>query len=642
MRVLFRNAALSIWLLLLGCTTKSDELMDFQLIVDGKPAASIIIPSEPCSPVNLAALELQHHIHLISGARLPIISSDKSVKGNKIHIGKTDYIIEKGISLDDFDEQEYAIFFEGENLLLFGRDWFPSVKNKEEHGVDIILTSLEDSRDSIDYNKAVNSKNQDPLPIELPGYYDEQGSLYATYDFMESALGVRWFGPSDFNVVYDKSKNISVKAENKRRSPQMKYRNGTDISGPMIMAQYGHPSKDALALFYRRLRRGGEKWAANHTLSSFQDRFLNQDSELFEGIHEEYFAENRNGGPHTRQLCYTNESLIDELIKDAGNFFDGKGIKGRQIALGDYFAILPLDNNQWCLCETCQSVLLNDTESFNGNHFSSGKASNYIFGFMNKVAKGLQKTHPDKKIATLAYHDYSYYPDKIELEPNISISPCLHNRNYMSPEIKKHEMKWYKDWVANAKAPIYLWNYSTFPTERGVLGIGSFDGSGPWNVFPGFSAQIQHELIQMYHEDGIRGVFLCGIGEQLDYYLAMKHYDNPDLDLNGALDEFFTKYFGPAGPSMRKFYERIEEVYNDYSKYPERVKGENHFHQDEELAWKHLGTNSVMQELEGYISEAKMAKLSLEEQKRLKGWTEGVWDYMVKGKGDYLLKTAKK
>lgn len=631
------------WVFLLcGCTTQSEENEDFKLVFEGKPMATIIIPADPSAAVNLAALELQHHVELISGVRLPILSEGKPVKGNKIHIGKTVYSSKAGISENDFGEQEYTILFEGENLLLFGRDWLPSIENVAEHGVDILEISLGDTRDRIDYNKAVNAKNKNPLPIELPGYYDEQGSLYATYDFLESALGIRWYGPSDFNVVYDTLRDVSVKPENKRREPQMKYRYGTDVAGPMILAQYGHPNKDALSLFHRRLRRAGEKWGANHTLSSFQDRFLNPESELFEGMHGEYFSENRSGGAHSRQLCYTNAWLINQLIQDARDYFDGNGIKGRQIALGDYFAILPLDNNQWCLCDDCQSVLAKDSEKYTGNHFSSGKASNYIFGMINQVAKGIRESHPDKKIATLAYHDNSYYPDQVELEPNISVSPCLHNRNYMSPELKRHEMNWYRDWVDNATAPVYLWNYSTFPTERGVLGIGSYDGSGTWNVFPGFSAQIQHELIDMYHKDGIRGVFLCGIGEQLDYYLAMKHYDDPDMKLDVALETFFGRYFGPAGPPMRKFYDKVEQVYNDYELYPDRVKGENHFHQDEELAWEYLGTEVVMQELEKYIAEAKRAELNSVEQQRLNGWVEGVWEYMLKGRADYLQKLASK
>ncbi|WP_209332211.1 DUF4838 domain-containing protein [Lunatimonas salinarum] len=623
-----------------ACAKQSDHNEDFRLVVAGKPSATIIVSANPTPAVHLAALELQHHVERISGARLPITSEVDQVKGFKIHIGKTEYSDQKGIHDGDFGEQEYLILFDEENLLLYGRDWLPTPENRAENGVDILAISLKDTRDLIDYHMAINAGSEGPLQIELPGFYDPQGSLYATYDFLETALGIRWYGPSDFNVVYDKSANLSVKPESMRREPQMKYRYSTEVDGPMILAQYGYPSKDALALFYRRMRRGGEKWGANHTLSSFQDRFLIPESELFEGLQEEIFAKNRSGGPHSRQLCYTNESLVDQLIEDARDYFDGDGSKGLQIAIGDYFAILPLDNNQWCLCDQCQAVLSRDFEKFTGNHFSSGKASNYIFGMINQVAKGLQETHPEKKIATLAYHDNSYYPDQVVLEPNISVSPCLHNRNFMSPELKRHEMEWYRDWVDNAKAPVYLWNYSTFPTERGALGIGSYDGGGPWNVFPGFSAQIQHELIDMYHKDGIRGIFLCGTGEQLDFYLAMKHYDDPDLDLDIALDEFFNRYFGAAGEPMRRFHDKVEQVYNDYSRYPDRVKGENHFHQDEELAWQYLGTEIVMQELEKCIQEAKNAALSPVEQVRLDTWVAGVWEYMKKGRADYLQKVA--
>lgn len=624
---------------LLGCTSEQGYKGQFQLTVNGAPAATIVISENPSPVVQLAALELQHHIALISGARVPISNGGQFIKGNKIHIGKTAFTEQLGLKEDDFEAQEYQILYNESNLVLFGRDWYPTKDNLAEKGVDILSSKLEDLRQTIDYNKAVHAKENTVNSITLPSIYDDQSSLYATYDFIESALHVRWYGPSEFNVVFNKTSNLSVERQDKRRSPKMKFRNGTGLGGPIIAVQYGNPNNDAIELFHRRLRKGGEKWGANHSLTSFQDRFLRKNASeetLFEEKHDEYFAQGRDGGEHTRQFCYTNKAFIDQLIEDARNYFDGKGVKGRQIAIGDYFAILPLDNDQWCLCENCQTVLSKDKGQFNNEHFSSGTSSNYIFNFINEVAKGVGKTHPQKKIATLAYHGYSYYPDSIHLEPNISVSPCLHNRYYMLPEIRKHELAWYKDWVNKAKAPVYLWNYSCFPTERGNYGFGGVNGTNPWNVFPGFSAHSQYELIKMYHEDNIRGVFLCGVGEQLDYYLAIKHYDDPDLDIDKAFNEFFTLYFGGAAEPMKKFYERIEEIYNDYSLYPERIKGEKHSHQDEEIAWNYLGTDQVMEELGNYISEAKASKLSPVEQKRVKSWEEGVWKYMKEGKEYYL------
>lgn len=79
--------------------------------------------------------------------------------------------------------------------------------------------------------------------------------------------------------------------------------------------------------------------------------------ELFESYHPEYFAQGRTGGPHERQFCYTNEAFIRQVAQDARDYFDGKPLKGSQIALGDYFAVVPLDNAYWCQCDECQNNL---------------------------------------------------------------------------------------------------------------------------------------------------------------------------------------------------------------------------------------------------------------------------------------------
>lgn len=630
-------ALISVLLLLTHCEMQGQN--SFQIVHNGKAKASIIIDERPSPSAQLAAWELQHHIKLMSGVTLPIVRDSIDSKGNKIHIGDTYYSRSQGLRAEDFEPQEYIIRFQGNNLILYGRDWYPTIETLSELGMTILSTPLAQTRVEIDYNRATNQFGSNY--IILPGIYDDQASLYATYDFLESMLGVRWYGPSDFNIIYHESKNISVEKKDKRRSPKMKYRDATGLGGPMISEQYGKPNKDAVELFHRRLRKGGEKWGVNHSLSSFQDRFLQENPEtpeLFEGKKGEYFAKGRTGGAHTLQFCYNNEAFIEQLAKDARDYFDGKSIKGRQIAMGDYFAILPLDNGTWCLGDLCQADLEKGKDQKNEQHFSSGTASNYIFTFVNEVAKRVKQTHPDKKIGTLAYHVYSYFPDQVKFESNVSVSPCLHNRHYMSPSLKKHELAWYKDWVKKSPQPVYLWNYSTFPTERGIFGFGAFGEREPWNVFPGFSAHAQADLIDMYHEDNIRGVFLCGVGEQLDYYLAMKHYDDPNLEIEVVLDEFFNLYFGEAAIPMQQFYSKIEQTYNNFSLYPEKVKGEKHFHQDEELAWDYLGTDEVMRELQNYITQANATNLTQVEKKRLKSWEKGIWEYMKNGKTNYLKK----
>lgn len=611
----------------------------FLIVKDGNAKASIVLAANPSQAATLAALELQHHIQLISGVSIPILSDREQVEGNKILIGDNFFARKLGYHPDAYASQEYSISFHGNNLVLYGKDWYSDDSTEKETGVDIMQVSLQDSRRLIDYNLATYQQRKEKKMIRLPGPYDDQASLYAVYDFMERALGVRWYGPADFNIIIKKQKNISLKPFAIHRSPGLKYREGTGLSGPMISVQYGNANEDAVQLFHRRMRRGGEKWGANHSFTSYQDRFLKPNPaapELFEKEHDEYFALGRGGNGYERQFCYSSQALINQVVADARSYFDGHGLKGRQIAIGDYFAVLPLDNGRWCLCDKCQESQDRDTLHFNHEHFSSGIASNYIFKFINAIADSIARTNPGKKIATLAYHEYSYYPDAVKVRDNVSVSPCLHSRHYMSPEIKRQELGWYKEWVKKSKAPLYVWNYNTFPTERGVLGIGALDHKTPWHVFPGFSAHQQAELIRMYHEDGVRGVFLCGVGEQLDYYLAMKQYDDSSLQVDDLLDEFFRLYFGNAAEAMQNFYSKIEAVYNDFSRYPKRVKGEKHYHQDEEIAWKYLGTEAVMAELQKDINQAKAAKLSPSELRRVESWEDGIWNYMKQGREQYL------
>jgi hypothetical protein len=340
------------------------------------------------------------------------------------------------------------------------------------------------------------------------------------------------------------------------------------------------------------------------------------------------------GQPEGEQLCYTNEALIAQVAQDACDYFDGNPPKGRPVAIGDYFALVPNDNLSWCKCKNCQKLLDKDKDYKHGSQACSGLASHYLFTFVNEVAKLVKQKHPDKMIASLAYYFYSYFPSDIQLESNISVAPCLQPRNYWAPKLKENDMRFYKQWINESKEsnrPIYLWNYYCFPAERG-----EFLG---YNVFPGFSAHLLAEQIKMYAEDGVRGVFLCGVGEQVDYYITMKLYDNPYQNIDDLLNEFFNLYFGNAADPMKQFYTTIEKRYSDSNSYPGDVTvKDEHLRQNEELAWKYLGSKEVMDELEKQIRLANKKAVTDIEKKRVQSWTTGVWDYMVEGKEQYLAK----
>ena len=608
----------------------------FVMVSDGEPRASIVVAQKPTRATHLAALELQYHIYRMTGAALEIVTEGQSVEGARILVGESSHTRELGLSDASFGPQEYLVDVSSETIVLIGKDWQGTPEDEQEVGISTTYESIRSSRVTLNYDEVMGSTDL-PGEIErsvaLPGFFDEQGTCHAVYDFLERFCDVRWYGPTDLGIVHPTVATLTFEPATIRRTPGFPHREGwTTSPWPILKAQWDDPTPQQCHLHARRMRVGGDKWAANHSFRSYYDRFLRENPdhpELFEGEHSEYFAQGRSQGE--RQFCYTSPAFVEQVAQDARDFFDGKGIKGIAPAMGDTFAIVPMDNNAWCLCEQCQHELELD-QATSGTHFSNGRASGYILGFVNKVAKEVQKTHPDKFIAALAYWDYAYYPERIELEPNVIIAPCLQTRIYWGPNIRRNDIEFYKRWVEEGKRPIYLWLYHCFPEENALV--------GQFHCFPGFMAHTTAEQLKMYHRDGVRGMFLCGIGEQVDYYVTMKLLNDPDLDVDALLDEFFTRYYGAASEPMKRLYSRIEDIYSDSKNYPAEVMTEEHqFHQNEEIAWGYLGTAEHMAELGTLMEQAtQLAETQVEEQ-RVALFERGVWQYMQEGRARYLVKS---
>jgi hypothetical protein len=610
------------------------------LVRNGRPAATIVTSVDPTPAARLAALELRHHVMKITGASLPIRTDAEPCEGDRILVGESRETLKLGLKGDDFKPQEYLIRLLPHTIVLIGRDWRDTEANRREVGVDTITQTLQDHRRKILYSSAAGDEAAaGEQEIELPGYFDDQGTCYAAYDFLERFCDVRWYGPTELNTICPHRTTLTVRGADVRRSPALKYRYGTNTwDWPMMKEQWNNASDPEVLLHLRRMRLGGEKWAANHSLYElYYKRFGKQDPaepQLWEGAHPEFFAKGYPLGP-TTQLCYSDPGLIRQVAQDACDYFEGKGLKAAKPAMGDYFAVVPMDDANWCKCERCRALLALDRDNARGAQFSTGTASHYLFHFVNEVAKIVRQKHPDKFIAALAYHVYSYRPGDMQLEPNLSVAPCLHARNYWAPSMRRNDMAIYRSWVDRHDRPIYLWNYYCFPTEVSL--------GGGWHCFPGFQAHTCAELAQMYARDGVRGVFLCGIGEQVDFYVTMRMYDDPTLNVDAVLREFFTRYFGAAAKPMQRFYRRIEQTYTDPRCYPPQVRTvDAHFHQTEEIAWKWLGTADRMKELGDLMAQAERLATTDEEKKRVALWKRGVWDYMTAGREAYLKRSAAK
>jgi len=598
----------------------------FALVTGGRPAATIVLAALPTPAAHLAALELRHHVHRLTGVVLPVRCD--SATGPVILVGESSATRALGLRNQDFSPQEYLVRIEPDRVVLLGRDTRDFAAAPAEVGRDTNFSDPSSLRTAVQFSAATAAPPLSPadLPdaLTLPGPYDDQGTAYAVYDFLERHCGIRWFGPGDaLASVPACTPELSVALGEQRRAPVFKFRLGTPTwDWPIMKAQWANPTSAAVALYQRRLRVGGERWAANHSFSSYPERFQSRCPA--------FFAQDEAGARDTRQLCYSSPALVAQVAQDAREYFDGRGLHGQQVALGDYFAVVPFDNNSWCRCDFCRPLLDRDRANTRGTHFNSGLATHYWFSFVNAVAREVRRTHPGKWVATLAYHVYAFRPTEFALEPNVAVAPCLQVRNYWAPAIRRHEAEFYRTWVDARDRPIHLWNYYCFPEESGFL-------SGKWQCFPGFSSHLLADQIRDYARDGVRGVFLCGLGEQLDYYVTQKLYDDPAQDVDALLAEFFIRYFGAAAAPMARFYRVIEEAFTNPANYPpEVIASEAQQHQTPEIAWEWLGTAARMAQLGTLMDEATALASTPSERERVALWRRGVWDHMVEGRRRYL------
>ena len=278
--------------------------------------------------------------------------------------------------------------------------------------------------------------------------------------------------------------------------------------------------------------------------------------------------------------------------------------------------------------------------------FWDDKASDYIFGFVNKVARGVAQTHPGKYLSIAAYHQTYYPPTREPLERNVAVTFTIHAALRPVPAMDRAVKGLLDKWDEESKQrPKYLWLY--------------FHRPGPADpLFPGFMAHHLVRQMEDYHRRGFKGIFAepayfprqgrqegdpgrAPIVTLLELYLAYKLADDPALDGNKLIDEFFPLFYGAAAEPMRRLYDAIERAYCDpatYATSPATYYG----YQTPAIAWKRIGTRERMLELkadergEGYGGDrpGKDARGAVRDQRlnrMKKASMETVWDVRTDG-----------
>lgn len=141
------------------------------LIKDGKSNYEIVVPHSSSSVIKGAAEILQSYIFKISGAKLPIISSDDRTSRYIIAVGNTGNILDNQ-ELNKIKDEGFIIKTVDDQLIIAGKD--------------------------------------------------DQGTLNGIYSFLEEYLSCNYFSPDAILIPYQR--NIEIKPINKVNNPAYKFR----------------------------------------------------------------------------------------------------------------------------------------------------------------------------------------------------------------------------------------------------------------------------------------------------------------------------------------------------------------------------------------------------------------------------------
>ena len=374
-----------------------------------------------------------------------------------------------------------------------------------------------------------------------------RGTLYAVYHFLEKYIGIRWWNP--FDEYVPAAGPINLQTVNDSGKPEImirdiyrnpKYpddkgrwcaRNRVNIDGE------GRISKEYGGDFYYGLP------YHTHTISR-NDGYLPPDK--YFAAHPEYYAlvkGKREAAMFKGQPCFTHPDLPGIFINRLKEFIavDEANAKKRGENPPRLYDLSINDNTAWCECERCTDAL------------KTLKKSDLYVAFANKIADFLAKYRPGYYLQIAAYFTTLEPPVKTIPADNLMIRVTYtHGPRHYS--VNSEENKNFRDillkWRKIAKH-LSIWEYGiTFDDSAGLPFPNEWVIADNKRFYR--DCKVMNILIEHEHPE---------VADMWDMkiWLEAKLQENPDLDIMVLMNDFISKYYGPAAPQIMKYRQTLRK-----------------------------------------------------------------------------------
>lgn len=380
----------------------------------------ISLPEKADSVKSFAAQELQMHIELMTGIKIPINDENGKIgsKSFVIYIGQ---IFPGDKTALEKEEARYVIA--NNSAYLYGED-------------------------------EIFQKSANPMQEVLNEKTSRTGTLFAVYRFLENELGVRWIQPGDKGICFDRKKNLNLSEKTFSWKPaiamrqirlmawQWKYlkEDQKDIPEAFKITESEANKRDlAERIWLRRMGMG------RHITLSYGHAFTKW-WETYGKSHPEYFAMDEKGErkpwgkPDRIKMCVSSDGLCKEIVNQWLKRYK-ENPEANQI-----INVCENDSGGYCKCQECMKLDVREE----GEEFGKHLTDRYIW-FSNKVLGEARKHYKDVRVIMYAYSVYRFPPRKEKIDPGVIIGfvPTI-----MASHVEIE--KYYDDWAKAGAKEIFL------------------------------------------------------------------------------------------------------------------------------------------------------------------------------------------
>lgn len=490
------------------------------------PKGGIVIDAAAPDSVQLAAKELQTYLHRITGADIPIQKEADANNAFTIYLGNTPFAREKGVETESLPPDGFRILADENWMIIAGKDYAGPPMT------------------GYDNPYRINESYNTTLKISAFG---DTGTQQGVYEFLRTVGGVRWYMPGPLGEIVPAKEKLVVEKQAVQKHPDFQQR-------------YAYfcffSSSDDDALWYKRVGYGTPfPVQVSHSFGKFFLKYKDTNPEYFAIIDGEPDFTNRSTVMGEGNYNLTDPGLFKQAVKDINEYIE----KNPQQK------IIPLSPNDGLLkiSEDPESQAQLDLSMGEG-----GKFSNYIWGFVNRVAIEVAKTHPDILIGCIAYGAYGLPPSNIEkLAPNVAVVVCKLRRNNTDPDTEREQTANIDAWIKKADT-IYTWEYyCDMLFNPGWRGFPVFFPKLVQNDLKHINGRVRGEFLEaeswtydQYANPAEIKINYPGLQHPLLYVTAQMLWD-PNQDLKAMLGEYYHLFYGNAAGEMQKFWEGAEAVW---------------------------------------------------------------------------------